>query len=139
MLRNSSQGMLLTSTAAVHTVHENEHALTGRNVKRLKILVISEEIDFLQQISCVFSPEFILQYKAKIKISSSLSQAIHEVESEYYDLILMEGELNGIGGVEFVAFARSDESLSNRAKIITVKKHIDFYEKITREITCLSR
>lgn len=123
----------------VRTVLEIAFAKNTRNVDRLKILVISDAIDFLKHISYVFSPEFILQYKAKIKICPTISHAIQEVESENYHLILMEGELRSTGGVEFSEFALSTESMSNRAQIIEVVKNIDFSREISKAIIKLSR
>lgn len=120
----------------VMAIHNDQ---ATRNVDRLNILVISEAIEFLHQISFVFSPEFILQHKAKIKICPTISHAIHEVESEHYHLILMEGELSSVGGEEFSGFALSTESMSNRALIVEVEKNIDYSREISKAIIKLSR
>ena len=147
MFRDNSPATLIpSSVGVVHRGHREvlpalaiASAQATRNVDRLNILVISEAIEFLHQISFVFSPEFILQHKAKIKICPTISHAIHEVESEHYHLILMEGELSSVGGVEFLEFALSTESMSNRAQIIEVEKNIDFSREISKAIIKLSR
>jgi len=147
MFRDNSSATLIPSpVGVVHRGHREvlsslaiAKVQTTRNVDRLKILVISETVDFLHQISYVFSPEFILQHKAKIKICQTISHAIQEVESEHYNLILMEGELGSVGGVEFSEFALSAESMSNRAQIIEVERNIDFSGEIKKAILKLSR
>jgi hypothetical protein len=101
---------------------------------RLNILVVSDRVKLLQNIACVFSPEFIFSHRAKITISSSLVSAIDKIENSFFNIILMEGDELFKEGRLLKAFVCSPDSRCNGSAVITVDSDIDLMSSISLAI-----
>lgn len=73
------------------------------------VLVLAGSAQWLSNISYIFSSEFILKHKLRVRLCDSLCQGINEVESKSYDLVVMDKIFQSLSGEEFIRYVESNK------------------------------